>query len=149
MTRLPPPAAQFAAASALLGNCGVQIVLPWPPSVNHYWVRAGRRVVLSDAATEFRRAALQALAQHRIQHRPAWPFTGRVAIRVVLHPPNRARRDIDNHGGKAALDALTHALVLSDDEQVDTLIIQRGNVVRGGCAVITIMPIPEVASGRK
>lgn len=62
---------------------------------------------------------------------------GRLAVKVTLCPPDRRKRDLDNYV-KALLDALTHANVWADDEQIDRLVIERGEVVKGGKAVVTI-----------
>jgi len=54
---------------------------------------------------------------------------------VILYPPDARRRDLDNYM-KALLDALTQAKVWLDDEQVDSLDIHRGKLVKGGkCSV--------------
>ena len=58
---------------------------------------------------------------------------------VVLYPPDKKRRDLDNHM-KALLDAITHAGLWEDDEQIDQLQIYRGEIVKGGGARIEINP---------
>ena len=61
-----------------------------------------------------------------------------VAVRVELFPPNRMRRDLDNYGGKALLDAITHAGVWKDDSLVRKLTIEWGEVRKNGETQITI-----------
>ncbi|ASX25910.1 hypothetical protein BA171_01850 [Candidatus Hamiltonella defensa (Bemisia tabaci)] len=41
----------------------IRIELPFPPSVNHYWVRTVRRVHLSEAAKWFSRLTAAAVAE--------------------------------------------------------------------------------------
>ncbi|WP_106425826.1 RusA family crossover junction endodeoxyribonuclease, partial [Escherichia coli] len=58
-------------------------------------------------------------------------LSGRLAIKMIVEPPDKRRRDLDNLL-KAPLDALTHAGLLIDDEQFDEINIVRGQVVPGG-----------------
>lgn len=116
----------------------VRLDLPFPPSTNHYWRGTeGSKRVLTRAAREFRARALAAVLE---QGAPRFDREARLRVEVTLNPPNRLRRDIDNFGGKALLDALQHAGVFPDDSQVDELRIVRGRVVKGGQAVVTIQP---------
>ncbi len=59
---------------------------------------------------------------------------------LVLYPPNRARRDLDNCF-KALFDALTHAGIWQDNSQVKQLSARWGEVTIGGKAEITIREI--------
>ena len=61
----------------------------------------------------------------------------RLAARVTLHAPTRARRDLDNFL-KAPLDALSHSKVYLDDSQIDRLLVIRGDVVHGGLIIIDL-----------
>ena len=83
--------------------------LPFPPSVNHYWrsVRIGNatRTLISAAGRNFR----QQVTQTVMAERKALRIGSGVAVSVTLHAPDNRRRDLDNFGGKALLDALTHA----------------------------------------
>jgi crossover junction endodeoxyribonuclease RusA len=70
-----------------------------------------------------------------------WPeakpmFAGSVAVSVVMTPPDRRRRDLDNVF-KALLDSMTSAGVWGDDSQIDALSIRRAGVCkkRGGVTV--------------
>ncbi len=109
------------------------LTLPWPPSVNRYWRRTNtHRTALTDRALRFRRDVEEALLE---QLGAGWrthidPDT-RVAVRINACPPDHRRRDLDNLL-KPTLDALEHALVFTDDSQVDDLHIRRAPVVKGG-----------------
>ncbi len=46
----------------------MRIELPFPPSVNHYWVRTARRVYLSEAAKRFSRLTAAAVAEVQRQY---------------------------------------------------------------------------------
>ena len=116
----------------------LRLELPFPPSVNRYWrhvaAGGGVRVLLSSEGRRYKAAVgarLRAGASGE-------PLTGRLAVEVRLYPPDRLRRDIDNFGGKALLDALTAAGVWRDDSQVDELRIRRCGVCPGGRCVVDI-----------
>lgn len=114
----------------------IELSLPYPPSVNHYWRRAGTRTIVSAEGRRFRAAVARTLVTRRIR-----PFEGRVAVRVVVHPPDRRRRDLDNVL-KALLDALAQpGGAYRDDAQIDGLEVLRGNVVKGGLVVVTVEAI--------
>lgn len=103
---------------------GLYLELPWPPSVNHYWKRAGKRTVLSEAVRKFRREVKKQVLESRALLTLELPFTCRLRIEIRVHPPDRRRRDIDNLL-KSILDALEKSRVYDDDEQFDELWIER------------------------
>lgn len=116
----------------------LEIMLPYPPSVNHYWRMAGGRMIVSDAGRAYRARVLE-LALH---HRLAGSFgSARLSVSLELTMPDNRRRDIDNTA-KALLDALTAAGVWTDDEQIDRLLIERRGVTRGGLVRCTIDVLP-------
>ena len=106
--------------------------LPYPPSVNHYWRRVGARTLISREGRRFRARVGAMLALRRIQ-----PVSGALDVRVVVHPPDRRRRDLDN-AMKALLDALEHGGAYADDFQIDHLDITRGSVVPDGKVIVHI-----------
>lgn len=108
------------------------IELPYPPSVNHYWRRVGARTLISKEGRRFRRRVLAILSA-----RPIEPMTGSLSVRVVAHPPDRRRRDLDNIT-KALLDALEHGGIYEDDSQIDRLAIERARVVPDGKVIVHI-----------
>lgn len=112
-----------------------KFVFPFPPSVNNYWrhVVIGRsvRVLINREGREFRDKAVAAVG--RVDER----LTGKVEVIMRLCPPDRRCRDVDNYS-KAVLDALTHAGVWVDDNQVDRIIVERGPVVPGGRADVVV-----------
>ena len=106
------------------------IVLPWPPSVNHYWRHVGTKVLISREGRAYRETvAALALAEK-------WPkFSAkRVSVHIEAWMPDKRRRDLDNVL-KAALDSLTHAGVWDDDSQIDVLAIWRAPLIGGMCKV--------------
>ncbi|MFW2152828.1 RusA family crossover junction endodeoxyribonuclease [Acinetobacter gyllenbergii] len=101
-------------------NCEIATV---PPSVNHYWVAAGKKRFLSNKAKAFHRIVKQLVPAHKTIER--------LKLEVTFHFPDRRCRDIDNYL-KATIDSLVKCGLCVDDEQFDELIVKRGNVIKGG-----------------
>ena len=118
----------------------LRLTLPWPPSVNHYWRRVGNRTLVSKEGRRFRKRVLATLSARHIER-----MTGTLAVRVVAHPPDRRRRDLDNIA-KSLLDALEHGGVYEDDSQIDRLAIERASVVKGGAVIVEINAIEPLST---
>lgn len=108
------------------------MTLPWPPSVNTYWRLHTRgkfagRVLISREGRQFR------LNVERLAQAERWPTfpAGRLVLQAHAYPPDRRARDLDNIL-KGLLDALSHAGVVSDDEQFDELHVFRMASVKPG-----------------
>lgn len=104
------------------------IRIPFPPSVNHYYQRFRNHVTIGKRGREYRNSVVELLG-------PMTPRKGRLAVVLVLCPPDRRRRDIDNFQ-KGLFDALTKAGVWEDDSQVDFLCVIRGAIDRSGGSVL-------------
>lgn len=113
----------------------LSLALPLPPSANRAWRHVGGRVLLSRAAREYRRTVAEAVARERLAGllRPS----DRLAVHLVLLPPDKRRRDIDNVR-KQALDALTHAGLWADDSQIDRDSTERGELTAGGGLLVVV-----------
>jgi crossover junction endodeoxyribonuclease RusA len=70
-----------------------------------------------------------------------------VKVRIVVHPPDRRRRDLDNVL-KAILDSLEKSDVIEDDRQVRRLLVEFGQTVKGGKVVVEIERLPGVEKQR-
>lgn len=114
-----------------------ELTLPFPPTVNTYWrsARAGRgiTVYISDKGKAFRRDVHICVLQARANKK----LSGRLSVEVELYPTDKRARDIDNCL-KSLLDALTHAGVYLDDEQIDRLVVTRKEQVKGGMCRVMI-----------
>lgn len=115
----------------------MMLTLPWPPSVNHYWrtvTRRGRPTVLLTPKGERYRVDVHAVILSTAVVRP---IDGPMEIRVLLYPPDRRRRDIDNTQ-KALLDAMQHAGLYEDDYQISKLTIERHEPCPPGRVEVTL-----------
>lgn len=113
----------------------IQLLLPWPPSVNRYWLARGNTRFISKAGIAFREAVERECEQMGIK-----PLEGRLAVHIALFPPDRRVRDIDNIL-KALLDACEHAGCYASDSQIDELHVIRQGVFKNGHCTILILRI--------
>lgn len=122
----------------------VELVLPWPPSTNHTWGKAtdkrtGKpRVYLTRDARIFRKSVATMVMGAKF----GWPIVGPVEVKVTLCPPDNRKRDEDNFAGKALFDAMTQAGVWRDDSQIRRKVVEWGDPVKYGAAIVMITPLP-------
>jgi len=113
--------------------------LPYPPSTNTYWRHPTRgplagRHLISAKGREYRAEVCRLVATG------AAALSGPLDVCVILTPPDRRRRDIDN-ATKSLLDSLTHAGVWGDDSQIRRLLLELRDPNPGhGSAEVTIQP---------
>ena len=107
--------------------------LPYPPSINHYWRTFRGRMILSASGREYRTEVMANILQNGKPN----TIEGRVRVQIQVSPPDRRRRDIDNCV-KCILDALAHAGVYHDDCQIDELHVKRGEIVQDGEAMVIV-----------
>lgn len=110
----------------------LEIELPYPPSINHYWRRVGPRTLISREGRRFRQQVIALLAARGVA-----PLAGPLAVEVEIFPPDRRRRDIDNIQ-KALLDALQNGGAYEDDSQIMRLTIVKREPVDGGRTLVRI-----------
>ncbi len=110
----------------------LEIALPYPPSVNHYWrhTRAGGHYI-SDKGRKYRDQVFLTCLGHL-------PFKKPVAISVDVYFPDNRQRDLDNLG-KVLLDSLVHAQIIEDDcwQFVPELHWKACGVKKGGQVVVS------------
>lgn len=121
----------------------IEIVLPFPPTVNHYWKHRHTKTrtitYITEAGKKFRRDAILLIKKQRANKH----YDVRMRAIIELYPPDKRKRDLDNYN-KGVLDALTHAGVIVDDSIIDELIIKRCKKVDGGETVVKLEPISEI-----
>ena len=113
----------------------LQLLLPYPPTVNHYWGQSGKTRFIGKKGKEFRQAVAEACLEAKVE-----ALDGRLAVHVALFPPDHRKRDVDNIL-KPLLDACEHAGCFINDSQIDELHIIRQEVRKGGACTIIILPI--------
>lgn len=109
------------------------IELPWPPSVNHYWRMVRGRFYVSGEGVAYRKEVTRRVGE-------CDTLKGRLAVEILLYPPDRRKRDIDNVC-KAVLDSLAHAGAYENDCQIDRLSVARQELIEGGLALVTITEV--------
>lgn len=110
-------------------------VLPYPPSVNQYWRQFNGRTILSKAGRDYKHLVGLVL----VRQASGKPLVGRVAVSIVVHPPDRRRRDLDNTL-KAVLDSL-RGVAYEDDSQIERLFVERDAIVRKGKVLVKVKGI--------
>ena len=116
----------------------IALNLPYPPSINNYWIASGHRRFISKRGQEFRQAVWIECLQRRV------PKLGSqsLMVHIILQPRNKKLMDIDNCA-KAILDSLEHAGIFDSDVQVQKLLIERGSPIKGGGCQVMIEVIPS------
>ena len=114
----------------------MRIVLPWPPSINHYWRNYRGRIVISADGRAYRQTVSYRILEQGI---PRDNLNCRLAVRIDAYPPDKRRRDLDNIQ-KALLDAIVAADVIEDDSLIDALSITRHDACEDGKVIVRIRP---------
>jgi crossover junction endodeoxyribonuclease RusA len=110
----------------------IELELPYPPSVNHYWRRVGARTLISRGGRAFRQAVCSILAARGVR-----PLDGPLEMEIDVYPPDHRRRDLDNLQ-KGLLDALAHGGAYHDDSQIARFTVERKPVVPEGKVVVRL-----------
>jgi crossover junction endodeoxyribonuclease RusA len=119
------------------------LVLPYPPSVNHYWKHAvinnRPTVYISKEGKQFTTAVRAAVLESGYGFNP---LQSRLSVSIEIYPKNKRAFDIDN-SVKATLDALTKSRVWADDSQIDELHVKRMSAVKPGYCTVTITELTQ------
>lgn len=114
----------------------LEIALPYPPSVNHYWkhTRDGKHYI-SKAGREFKRIATKVCKQFD-------PFESAVEIKIEIYFPDNRARDLDNLP-KGIFDSLVGAGLIKDDNRtiIRKYSIEEKGVIAKGKTIIKIKGI--------
>jgi crossover junction endodeoxyribonuclease RusA len=111
------------------------LTLPWPPSVNHYWMAHGNRRYISKRGYQYREDVLAACLE--AYGGAVLPIEKQIKVTIEAHPPDNRCRDLDNLL-KAPLDALAKASVYASDYQIADLRIIRRTKTEGGVLIVTV-----------
>jgi Holliday junction resolvase RusA-like endonuclease len=115
----------------------IELELPFPPSVNHYWRRVGARTLISRGGRLFRQQVVSILSDRGVR-----PLDGDLEVFIELYPPDRRRRDVDN-SQKALLDALRQGGAYHDDSQIIHLDTWKREPIPGGMVFVRISKCME------
>ena len=114
----------------------LEVELPFPPSVNHYWRMWRGRMVISEEGRAYQKTVATLLRARGVK-----PMTGKLAVAIEVFPPDLRRRDLDNLL-KAIGDALQRGGAFPDDSQIVWLLIEKAQVVSGGKVTVRITERP-------
>ncbi len=117
----------------------LELLLPFPPSLNSYYRTVNNRILISKRGREYRNEVVGLVVLQRLKRFD----DNRVEVSIMLRPPDKRRRDLDNYL-KVVFDAITHSGLWSDDSNVDRISIERGEVIKDGLLVVRIA---EIKSG--
>jgi len=104
-----------------------EIYLPFPPTVNNYYVKTKRGVFISTKGKQFRAQVAEAI----VEQLPDVFITDRMLVEVILYMPDKRKRDLGNYD-KALMDAITEGGLWEDDELIDQQFFYRGCLTKGG-----------------
>ena len=107
--------------------------LPYPPTINHYYLHTANGVILGAKGKSYRRDVALLTAKYR----GACSSEKRLSLTINAYPPDKRKRDLDNIV-KATQDALQYARVYHDDCQIDMLTVIRRHQVKDGALQIWI-----------
>jgi crossover junction endodeoxyribonuclease RusA len=114
----------------------IMLYLPYPPSGNHMWKHAGGKHYLTKQAMAYYSQVAYVIAQAGM----AMNLEDRLHVEVDVYPPDKRRRDLSNVI-KVLEDACTKAGLWQDDSQIDSLVIKRMAVMKGGAIGLRLEPI--------
>ena len=108
----------------------ITLTLPYPCSVNNYYLSSGHRRYISKRGMAFKAAVAEACT--------GMPSFGDqpVEVSIILHPRDKRLLDVDNIG-KCCLDSL-QGYLYDNDQQVWKLTIERAEKIKGGGCVVTV-----------
>lgn len=110
-----------------------EIYLPFPPTVNNYYVKTQRGVFISQKGRKFRHDTAEAVNEQL----PGVHIDEKMLVEVVLYPPDKRVRDLGNYD-KALMDALTECGLWEDDSLIDQQFFYRGEKHKGGMVFMRI-----------
>ena len=112
----------------------INLRLPWPPSVNHYYTIARGRKILSKRGRQYKKdVAFSGAVNFSSLNLIA--ADARLEVNIDVYPPDKRKRDLDNLL-KPVLDAL-----FPDDSRIDILRIRRRQKADGGYLRVHISEI--------
>lgn len=125
----------------------VTLILPYPPSVNHY-KRPGRLIstksgrafqirVNTDATKRYYYEVWMKIQQLRQKEGLKSFGDAMISVEIDVHSPDKRKRDLDNIC-KVLCDSLQKAQLFDDDYQIARLLLTRCSIIPQGQLVVRI-----------
>ena len=125
----------------------IELILPWPPTVNHYkkvgaliTTKKGKlyqkRVNTNETKLFYYQVWLNIKAWIA-KNRMKTPLDSMISMELYLYPPDKRKRDIDNVV-KPMLDSLVKGGLIQDDSQINRLLIVRCDIVKQGQILVVL-----------
>lgn len=116
----------------------MNLILPFPPTVNHYWKRGRGRTYITAQGKAYAWEVAAIVKQARFK-----APDGFLSMTVMLYPPDNLVRDVDNYN-KALLDSLVKAGAIKDDSLIKRLTVEMCEKRAGGAVEISIKPMSSM-----
>ena len=115
----------------------VCVELPWPPIKSSPNGSQGDWRGKARAGRDYKRDCWAVIKAAGIAPMSA----GEVEVNIIFCPPDNRRRDLDGclTRAKRGLDALSEAIGV-DDSRWNVITLERGDKVRGGSVIVSVMP---------
>ncbi len=110
------------------------LYLPWPPSINNYYVKTRNGVFLSKSAKDFRKEVYNRVLEQNCLN---LKLDCSLEMTIFKFPPDKRKRDLDNYN-KALWDSLTNAGLWVDDSKVDSVIEYRCEPLKFGLVILLL-----------
>jgi len=107
--------------------------LPYPPSVNHMYINARGRRFPNKKAVDYKVRVQDIVIDNQATKYGSTP----ISLQIWVYPPDRRKRDISNII-KIIEDSLQDAGVYDDDFQIGLLVVERGQIIKGGKVTVMI-----------
>lgn len=111
----------------------LELILPFPPSINHYYIATTRGRCLKPEVLAYKQEVL-----YRFKKEVSVRFGDKpISLSILIYPPDKRRRDGDNLI-KMLFDILQELGVYNDDSQIVYYTVEKRSVFIGGKAEVII-----------
>ena len=126
----------------------LELVLPYPPSVNHFkkvgcLTRTKSGKLYQARVNSPETTAYYYRVWHYIRSRGLKSFgSATISVEVLVHPPDKRKRDLDGIL-KVLLDSLQRGGLFDDDAQVARLLVTRCGTMEDGQIIVEVSEIEK------
>lgn len=121
----------------------VELILPYPPSVNHY-KNTGRLIKTKKGRMYQPRVNSPETKKYywdvfiKVHSQKIKSFAeAKISVEIDVYPPDKRKRDLDGIL-KVLLDSMQKAGLYDDDCQIARLLVERREIIEQGQVVVTI-----------